>query len=108
LEFLHDIFAPYTTVQIIVIAVGVSLGALLQSASGFGFGLVAVPVMLNAGLPLPEVLVFSFAAQLWQQSASVIASTIGLRIGHRIPKHILRRVAYTLLAVLAVFAMLGI
>lgn len=71
LEFLHDIFAPYTATHLIAIAAGVSLGALLQSASGFGFSLVAVPVMLNAGLPLPEVLVFSFTAQLWQQPASL-------------------------------------
>lgn len=42
-------------------AAAILSAALLAGLSGFGYGLIAVPLLLLAGLPLPEIVVVNLA-----------------------------------------------
>ncbi|MEX0653561.1 MAG: sulfite exporter TauE/SafE family protein [Phycisphaeraceae bacterium] len=62
-----------STEQIIVVGLVLMAGSALQSAVGFGFGLMAIPLMIWAGVPLPmavTVLAIATVAQMgwscWQ------------------------------------------
>ncbi|SFQ21838.1 MULTISPECIES: sulfite exporter TauE/SafE family protein [Actinomadura] len=57
--------------QIVVGAAGIFLAALLGGATGFGFGLVAAPSLLAAGLPLREVVAANLAIALLTRLAAV-------------------------------------
>jgi uncharacterized membrane protein YfcA len=52
--------------QILIAAIALSLGSLVQGVAGFGLGLVALPLLLFAGIHLPAaliLLIFSSTAQ---------------------------------------------
>ncbi|MCQ0007905.1 TSUP family transporter [Actinomadura madurae] len=62
---------PPAVTQIVVGAAGIFLAALLGGATGFGFGLVAAPSLLAAGLPLREVVAANLAIALLTRLAAV-------------------------------------
>src|SRR5690606_10088904 len=58
-------------VDLLVIGgLGIFAAALLGGATGFGFGLVAAPTLLAAGLPLPEVVAVNLSLALLTRLAA--------------------------------------
>ena len=52
--------------QYALVGLALALGGGLQSAIGFGGGLVAIPIMLLAGVPAPQAIVMSYMGSLVQ------------------------------------------
>jgi uncharacterized membrane protein YfcA len=55
-----------TSLEVVVIGSVLGLGALLQSAVGFGMALVAVPLLVLAGRPLPIAVALVLGAAIVQ------------------------------------------
>lgn len=51
----------------ILLGLIISSAAILQAAVGFGFALLALPLMLRLGIELPVCMIISFIVQIWQQ-----------------------------------------
>lgn len=69
LNWLEVALAHFTTVELITIGCTIAAATMLQAAVGFGFNLLAIPILLRCGLELPEAIVVSIVAQMWQQGA---------------------------------------
>lgn len=85
---------------LVIGGLGVFAAALLGGATGFGFGLVAAPTLLAAGLPLPEVVAVNLALALltrvaaawqlrrhlvWTRARRLIAGSVpGILAGHAV------------------------
>lgn len=88
---------PYTTQEILLVAVVMTIGSVLQGAVGFASGLMGVPMLVLCGFSLVEATVINFisttvqnftgAAQLWAhiEAADVtwpaILRCVGLPLG---------------------------
>lgn len=57
-----------TPLQVVVIALVLGSGAVIQSAVGFGMALFAVPLLVIAGQPLPEAVALCLGAALVQST----------------------------------------
>lgn len=80
----------------------------MQGTVAFGFGLFSVPLLLTIGLPMPSVLAISTvcaALGLAFSPVVLLGSLLGLRVGARFSKPFLTRLAFLLLAAIALHAM---
>lgn len=58
-------------IEILKIGSIMILGSVVQSSSGFGFGLLAVPLFLFMGFPLPETVILAMVGSAVQKFAAV-------------------------------------
>jgi len=65
------LFAGYTVSQLLAIAGAVAVATTVQAAAGFGFALLALPVILRVDVPLQEAVVFTVIVQVWQQASNL-------------------------------------
>jgi len=68
IELLFDHFSAW---QLIAIGCTIVAATVFQSSVGFGFNLLAIPVLLRFGLELHEAIVVSIVAQVWQEAAGI-------------------------------------
>ena len=71
MQWFELVLEQFTAAQLVAVAVTIAAATTLQAAVGFGFNLLAIPVLLRCGLELHEAIVVSIVAQVWQQGAGV-------------------------------------
>src|SRR4051812_32882813 len=78
--------------ELVVGGIGIMIAALLGGATGFGFGLVAAPSLLAAGLPLREVVAVNLTLALltrllsaWQLRRHLVWPRAGRLIAGSVP-----------------------
>jgi uncharacterized membrane protein YfcA len=78
--------------ELVVGGIGIMIAALLGGATGFGFGLVAAPSLLAAGLPLREVVAVNLTLALltrllsaWQLRRHLVWARAGRLIAGSVP-----------------------
>ena len=71
MEWLELLLAQFSVGELIAIGCTIAAATVLQSAVGFGFNLLAIPVLLRCGLELHEAIIVSVVAQVWQQGAGI-------------------------------------
>jgi uncharacterized membrane protein YfcA len=68
---LELLFEQFSVGQLVAVCCTIVVATVMQSAVGFGFNLLAVPVLLFFGLKLHEAIAVSVVAQVWQHGVGV-------------------------------------
>lgn len=80
-DWQHFLTSQYSVEQLLARGFALAVGTLIQAASGFGFSIFVIPLLLRMGISLPEAIVFSMIAQLVGQTRSSIAFSVANRLG---------------------------
>lgn len=68
---LELLFEQFSVGQLVAVCCTILVATVMQSAVGFGFNLLAVPVLLFCGLKLHEAIAVSVVAQVWQHGVGI-------------------------------------
>jgi uncharacterized membrane protein YfcA len=63
---------PYDTAQLVIVALVMTIGSVLQGAVGFASGLLGVPLLVLCGFPLLDATIINFVSTSVQNAAGAI------------------------------------